>query len=82
MKRILAAFLIEIAAQHCQNSKSEIVTIEDVLNNPTEYLNQGVRIQGIVSQVDSDKQQFSIMGEKGFVYETKNIRNVKDIPAK
>ena len=50
-----------IAIQRCQNSKPEIVTMEDVLNNPTEYLNQSVRNQGIVSQVDLNKQQAVII---------------------
>lgn len=66
MRKILAVLLITIAVQSCQNSKSEILTLEDVLNNPTEYLNQEVTIQGIVSQTNSDRQQFSIIGEKEF----------------
>jgi len=120
---ILTVLLIAIAVQSCQNSKSKTATVEDVLNNPTEYLNQEVSIQGIVSQVDSARQQFSIIGEKefdkcgvdkcnaneqlpvrykealpafkdkveisgqitktekGFVYEAKSIRNIKDISA-
>ncbi len=53
-----------IAIQRCQNSKSEIVTIEDVLNNPTEYLNQIVRNQGIVNQIDLNKQQSIIIKKR------------------
>lgn len=53
-----------IAIQRCQNSKPEIVTIEDVLNNPTEYLNQRVRNQGIVSQVDLNKRQAVIIKKR------------------
>lgn len=66
MRRILTFLHIVIAIQSCQNNKSEQATVEDVLNNPTEYINQAVNIQGIVSQLNYDKQQFSIIGEKEF----------------
>jgi len=123
MKKILASLLIIFAIQSCQNKKSEFATVEDVLDNPTEFLNQEIKIQGIVSKSNSTKQQFSIIGEKefdkcgigkcnaneqlpirfkedlpeigekievvgqitktekGFIYEAKNIKNIKDIPA-
>jgi len=124
MRKILAILLIAIAVQSCENSNSKIATVKNVLNNPSEYINQEVIIRGYVSRVDSDKQQFSIIGEKefdkceidkcneneqlpirfkdslpkignkievsgritktekGFVYEAKTIRDIKDISSK
>lgn len=38
----------------------------NVLNNPNEFLSQEIKIEGVVSQSDSDEQQFSIIGEKEF----------------
>ncbi len=123
MKTIFAVLLMALSVQSCQNRKSDLTTVEDVLNNPAEYLNREVSIQGIVSRVDSARQQFRIIGEKefeecgvdkcnaneqlpvrfkealpaikdrvevsgqitktekGFVYEAKSVRNIKDISA-
>ncbi len=123
MKTIFAVLLMALSVQSCQNRKSDLTTVEDVLNNPAEYLNREVSIQGIVSGVDSARQQFRIIGEKefeecgvdkcnaneqlpvrfkealpaikdrvevsgqitktekGFVYEAKSVRNIKDISA-
>jgi len=124
MKKILIVLLITTAVLSCQNSKPKIANLDDVLNNPSEYLNKKVNIQGIVNQIDFDKNQFSIIGkkefeecgigkcninerlpvrfkgdfptikdkvevsgyitktEKGFIYEAKSIRNIKDLSNK
>jgi len=66
MKRIVTILFIAFAIQGCQNSSSETASVEDVLDNPTEFLNQEIKIEGVVSQSNSDKQQFSIIGEKEF----------------
>ena len=66
MRRIVTILLIAFLIQSCKNGSSETASVEDVLDNPTEFLNQEIRIEGVVSQSNSDKQQFSIIGEKEF----------------
>ncbi len=66
MKKIVTILLIAFAIQGCKNSSSEMASVEDVLDNPTEFLNQEIKIEGVVSQSNSDKHQFSIIGEKEF----------------
>ena len=64
MKKIVTILLIAFAIQGCKNSSSEMASVEDVLDNPTEFLNQEIKIEGVVSQSNSDKHQFSIIGVK------------------
>jgi len=66
MRKILMFLLIAIAIQGCQNNKSGQATVEGVLDNPTEYLSKVIKLQGMVSQSNSNKQQFNIIGEKEF----------------
>jgi hypothetical protein len=66
MRRIVTILLIAFTIQGCKNNSSELASVEDVLNNPTEFLNQEIKIEGIVSQLVSDKQQFSIISDKEF----------------
>ena len=124
MRKIVTILLIAFAIQGCKNSSSKMASVEDILNNPTEFLNQEIEVQGVVSQSKIDKQLFYIIGEKefdkcgidkcnaneqlpirfknelpqvgdkvevfgqitktekGFIYEAKNIRHIKDISVK
>lgn len=66
MRQIVAILLIAFAIQGCKNSSSQMASVEDILDNPTEFLSQEIEVQGVVSQSNSDKQQFSIIGEKEF----------------
>lgn len=66
MRRIATILLIAFVIQGCKNNSSETASVEDVLDNPTEFLNQEIRIEGVVSQSNSDNQQFSIIGDKEF----------------
>jgi hypothetical protein len=66
MKKLVIVLLIAFTIQGCKNSNSDIASVEDVLDNPTEFLSQEIKIEGVVSQSNSDKQQFSIIGEKEF----------------
>ncbi|KUJ55347.1 MULTISPECIES: hypothetical protein [Chryseobacterium] len=66
MRKTVIFLLIAFAIQSCQNNKPGIATVEDVLDNPMEFLSQENTIQGVVSQSNSDKQQFSIIGQKEF----------------
>jgi hypothetical protein len=66
MRRIVTILLIAFAIQGCKNSSSETASVEDVLDNPTEFLNQKIKIEGVVSLSSTDKQQFSIIGDKEF----------------
>lgn len=66
MRKVFAFLIITIAIQSCQNGISRQVTVENILNNPTAYINQGIKLQGVVSLLSSGKQQFNIIGEKEF----------------
>ena len=67
MRKIVTILLIAFAIQGCKNSSSKMASVEDILNNPTEFLNQEIEVQGVVSQSKIDKQLFYIIGEKEFV---------------
>jgi hypothetical protein len=66
MKKILTILFIAFVIQGCKNSNTGIASVEDVLDNPTEFLSQEIKIKGVVSQSNFDKQQFSIIGDKEF----------------
>jgi hypothetical protein len=66
MRRIVTILLIAFLIQGCKNSSSETASVEDVLDNPTEFLSQEIKIEGVVSQSNSVKQQFSIISDKEF----------------
>jgi|GEM_PF-4832296 len=66
MRKTVIFLLIAFAIQSCQNNKPGIATVEDVLDNPMEFLSQENTIQGVVSQSKIDKQLFYIIGEKEF----------------
>ncbi len=76
MRRILAVLLITIAAQSCQNSKLEIATVEDVLNNQLNNQTNRLKLKDEVEVYGRTTKT-----KKGFVYEAKNIRNVKSLSA-
>lgn len=66
MKKIVAILLIAFAIISCEGNKTQIASVDDVLNNPSEFISQETKVEGIVSQVNANKQQFSIIGEKEF----------------
>jgi hypothetical protein len=49
-----------------ENKESKVVNVEQVLNEPSDFLNKNILIEGIVNQVNNDKQIFSIISEKEF----------------
>jgi hypothetical protein len=66
MKKIVTILLIAFAIVSCQGNKTQIASVDDVLNNPNKFISQETKVEGIVSQVNANKQQFSIIGEKEF----------------
>jgi len=66
MKKIIAVLVIASVIVSCQENKTQIASVDDVLNNPGEFINQETKVEGIVSQTNANKQQFSIIGEKEF----------------
>ena len=53
---------------HCSQTakSSNRVEIEQILETPTAFANKGILIQGVVSQVNSEKQLFSVISQKEF----------------
>ena len=49
-----------------ENNESKIVNVEQVLNEPSNFINKNILIEGIVNQVNTDKSLFSIISEEEF----------------
>jgi len=48
------------------NKDSKVLNIEQVLNEPKNFLNKNISIQGVVNKVNEDKNIFSVISEKEF----------------
>lgn len=48
------------------DQNSDLVEVEQILATPTNFANQTIIVQGVVNQVNSDKQLFSVISQKEF----------------
>ena len=66
--KLLFIILLPLIFWNCgqTDNNSNLVEVEQVLATPTEFANQTLVVQGVVSQVNSDKQLFSLISKKEF----------------
>lgn len=63
----LLFLLMLFSLSNCKvEDDSNFVEIEQILEKPAAFANQGILIQGVVNQVNSEKQLFSIISQKEF----------------
>ena len=61
---VLILFLLVACGEN--NKDSKVLNVEQVLNEPENFLNTDISIQGIVNKVNEDKNIFSVISEKEF----------------
>ncbi|GBD86838.1 hypothetical protein BMS3Abin03_00762 [bacterium BMS3Abin03] len=67
VKWILTALIvISVVSCSSENKESKVVNVEQVLDEPDVFLNKNILIEGVVNQVNKDKNIFSIISEKEF----------------
>jgi hypothetical protein len=67
MKWILAALIVlSVVSCSSETKESKVVNVEQVLNEPIDFLNKNILIEGVVNQVNKDKNVFSVISEKEF----------------
>lgn len=64
----LLSVLILLSFVGCgeNNKVSRVLNIEQVLNEPKNFLNKNISIQGMVNKVNENKNIFSVISEKEF----------------
>ncbi len=63
----LLFFLMLFSLSNCKvENDSKLVEIEQILEKPAAFANKGILIQGVVNQVNSAKQLFSVISQKEF----------------
>jgi hypothetical protein len=63
----LLIVLMLFSLSNCKvDADSNFIEIEQILGNPAAFANKGILIQGIVNQVNSEKQLFSVISQKEF----------------
>lgn len=66
-KWILSILILFLFISCGENNKNSIViNVEQVLNEPKNFLNKNISIQGMVNKVNEDKNIFSVISEKEF----------------
>lgn len=67
MNWFLAALIVlSVVSCSSENKKSKVVNVEQVLNEPKDFLNKNILIEGVVNQVNKDKNIFSVISDKEF----------------
>ena len=67
LKWFIAALIVfSIVSCNSENKESKVVNVEQVLNEPIDFLNKNILIEGVVNQVNKDKNIFSVISEKEF----------------
>ena len=67
VKWILTALIvISVVSCSSENKESKVVNVEQVLDEPDVFINKNILIEGVVNQVNKDKNIFSIISEKEF----------------
>ena len=61
-------FLIVFFIVSCnsENKESKVLNVEQVLNEPNDFLNKNILIEGVVNRINKDKNIFSVISEKEF----------------
>jgi hypothetical protein len=64
----LSLILILFSLTNCNkvDDASNIVEVEQILDKPTAFINKNFIIQGVVNQVNSEKQLFSIISQREY----------------
>ena len=66
-KWLLSVLILFLFVGCSENNKgTKVLNVEQVLNEPNNYLNKNISIQGMVNKVNEDKNIFSVISEKEF----------------
>jgi hypothetical protein len=63
---ILSLILIFVTGCGNTSGDSNLVEVEQILDKPSAFVNKNALIRGVVNQVNSDKQLFSVISQKEF----------------
>ena len=65
---MLSVFLVLVVSS-CSRSQNDSTTVEveQILKSPTSFVGQTIVVQGIVNQVNDDKQLFSVISQREFL---------------
>ncbi len=63
---LTALIVISVVSCSSENKESKVVNVEQVLDEPDVFINKNILIEGVVNQVNKDKNIFSIISEKEF----------------